>query len=95
MAVPADLSLLHGPTSGRVQLPLRVHSSGAGPAEIFDLAEPADLAQLYAIVLEHGSVDDVTSWLDATTLRRLWPTVWLPPHVRRAWAWQLHAHTEG
>ncbi len=29
---------------------------------------------------------DVAAWLDAGLLRQLWPTLWLSPHVRRAWA---------
>ncbi len=41
---------------------------------------------MYKTVLtEAASVDDLNTWLDATTLAQLWPTLWLPPQLRRTW----------
>ena len=93
VAVPGDLLSLRGPRTGVVRLPLRVYSSGAGPAQEFDLDDPAARASLYAIVLENGDEDDVAAWVDLGELRRLWPTLWLSPHVRRAWEPRLAALT--
>ncbi len=41
---------------------------------------------MYKVVLtEAGTVDDLNTWLNADQLRRLWPTLWLPPQLRRHW----------
>jgi hypothetical protein len=86
VAVPADLSCLAGPTAGRVTLPHRLYWSGTGGLRTLDLADPAERELLYSIVLTEGREDDVRTLLDATTLVELWPTLWLSPHVREAWA---------
>lgn len=86
MAVPADLSCLHGPVAGRITLPHRLYWSGAGGLRTLDLADPAERRLLYRIVLTEGTEDDVCTMLDAGVLRELWPTLWLSPHVRDAWA---------
>ena len=39
----------------------------------------------YAIVMEHGTVDDVEHLLNAELLRGCSAQMWLSPHVRRAW----------
>ncbi len=80
-----DLEQMHGPLSGLVHLPLAVYSSGAGPAEQFDFADPDDRRAAYQIVLTSGDADDAARLLDAGELLRLWPSMWLPAHVRRAW----------
>jgi hypothetical protein len=87
VALPARLEDLHGPTTGVVRLPLSIHSSGAGPDTPFDLDNPAARARMYAIVMENApTAADVAAWLDAILLQQMWPTLWLSPHVRRAWA---------
>jgi len=86
VSLPDRLENLHGPDDGVVRLPLRAHSSGAGPAQAFDLADDAQRAELYEIVLENGGVDDICRYVHAGELRRLWDRMWLSPHVRRAWA---------
>ena len=86
MAVPADLSCLGGPTAGRVTLPHRLYWSGTGGLRTLDLADPAERRLLYRIVLTEGTEADVCTLLDASVLRELWPTLWLSPHVRDAWA---------
>ncbi|WP_434739297.1 hypothetical protein [Micromonospora sp. SH-82] len=82
--VVADtLSTLTGPTAGVVTLPR--HLDWSGHAE-YDLSRPARLASMYKVVLtEAGTVDDLNTWLDADLLRHLWPTLWLPPRLRRHW----------
>ncbi len=80
-----DLEQMHGPLSGLVHLPLTVHSSGVGPAEQFDFADPNDRRAAYQIVPTSGDADDAARLLDARELLRLWPSMWLPAHVRQAW----------
>jgi hypothetical protein len=91
VAVPADLSCLRGPTSGTVTLPHRLYWSGAGGPRTLDLTDPAELRLLYRIVLTEGTEEDVCTFLSAAILRALWPTLWLSPHVRDAWATRLAA----
>jgi hypothetical protein len=74
---------LRGPTGGTVELPQHLDWSGNAS---YDLDKPSRLASMYRTVLnEAGSVDDLRAWLDGPTLARLWPTLWLPPQVRRLW----------
>jgi hypothetical protein len=82
--VVADrLDDLCGPVAGRVTLPAHLDWSGDAT---YDLGKPARLASLYRTVLNEAScVEDLRAWLDARLLRRLWPTLWLPPALRRAW----------
>jgi len=86
VAVPADLSCLRGPTTGTVTLPYRLYWSGTGGPRTLDLTNPAERDLLYSIVLTEGSEDDVCSLLSADVLVGMWPTLWLSPHVREAWA---------
>lgn len=85
VAVPDDLSALEGPTTGYVRLPLHVYSSGLGPGREFNLSIEAEQVELYQIVLTEGRLVDVCQFIDADALMRLWPLLWLSPHVRAAW----------
>lgn len=85
VAVPDDLSALHGPTTGRVRLPLHVYSSGMGPGREFNLSVEAEQVELYQIVLTEGRLADVCRLINADALVKLWPRLWLSPHVRAAW----------
>ena len=85
VSVPASLADLRGPISGRVRLPLSVYSSASEQDSDFDLDDPGELMRCYAIVMEHGTVDDVEHLLNAVLLRGCWAQMWLSPHVRRAW----------
>ena len=79
-----DLASLRGPAEGTVELPLWLYWSGSSPA--FDLGKPFMRRWLYEIVLrEAGRAEDLTSYLDAGTLIALWPELYLPGGVRRAW----------
>jgi hypothetical protein len=91
VAVPSDLSTLRAPLTGTLRLPLGVHSSGSGPDRVFDLADDVQRIELYQIVLTNGSVEDISAFLNRAELLRLWPRLWLPAHVRRAWQPLLNA----
>ena len=83
--VAPDLAQLHGPTNGWVELPHRLVWLPAEDRR-FNLDDAFDLMHLYEIVLREAiQVDELTTWLDATTLRRLWRELYLPRGVRRAW----------
>lgn len=82
--VVTDLGSLRGPAQGTVELPLWLYWSGPSPA--FDLGKPFMRRWLYEIVLrEAGRPEDLTGYLDAGTLIALWPELYLPQGVRRAW----------
>ena len=82
--VVADtLAALTGPTRGLVSLPR--HLDWSGHAD-YDLGRPARVAGMYKVVLsEAGNVEDLCTWLDGELLLQLWPTLWLPPQLRRRW----------
>jgi hypothetical protein len=82
--VVLDLGDLRGPTSGQVELPLRLYWSN--PDQAFELANSEMLRWLYQTVLREASrAEDLTSYLDGETLVALWPGLHLPKGVRRAW----------
>ncbi len=85
VSIPADLRRLRGPTNGRVTLPLSLYSSGRGSQRVFDLDNEAERIELYEIVLAEGTEDDVCNYINLQEMQRLWPRLWLPQHVRRAW----------
>lgn len=68
-----------------VRLPLAVYSSGTGPDHAFDLDDEAERRGFYELVLTEGRVEDVCRYLDLAELMRLWPTLFVPEHVRREW----------
>ena len=83
--VAPDLALLHGPTSGVVELPHRLVWLPPQDRR-FDLEDGFDLKRVYEIVLREAiEIDELATWLDAATLRRLWPELYLPRGVRTAW----------
>jgi hypothetical protein len=74
---------LTGPTTGTVNLPPHLDWSGSAS---YDLDKPARVASMYRTVLmEAGSPDDLRAWIDGRVLAHLWPSLWLPPQVRRLW----------
>jgi hypothetical protein len=68
---------------GFVRLPAHVFWSGADTP--WDLDDLRPRLQVYEIVLTEGTDDDVRRFIDVDELIRLWPQMWLSPHVRRAW----------
>ncbi len=84
--VPVDLGALRGPTSGRAHLPGSVYSSGAGPGRAFDLDDDGERVEFYELVLAGATATEMESLLEVNELVRLWPRLWLAPHVQHAWA---------
>jgi hypothetical protein len=83
VVVPDRLDLLAGPTSGTVTLPRHLKWSG-NPR--YDLDQPGRIADMYrAVINEAATPTDLHTYLDRTTLVRLWPAMWLPADVRRMW----------
>jgi hypothetical protein len=81
--VADSLLALNGPIRGVVTLPHHLDWSGSPD---YDLSRPARMATMYKVVLtEAGTVDDLRNWLSGDVLLRLWPTLWLPPQLRRRW----------
>jgi hypothetical protein len=81
--VAARLEDLEGPTRGLVRLDRSLDWSD-DPS--YDLDDEADLALMYQTVLrEATSTAALNRWLNAGTLKRLWPALWLPPTLRSAW----------
>jgi hypothetical protein len=82
--VATGLDGLHGPAGGSVELPLRLFWSV--PGHRFDLGDPDTLRWYYETVLREATrPDDLADYLDGATLVRLWPELFLPKGVRRAW----------
>ncbi|HEY5357222.1 MAG TPA: hypothetical protein VIJ82_05945 [Streptosporangiaceae bacterium] len=82
--VALDLGDLRGPVTGPVELPLRLFWSGTGAT--FDLGDPGTRQWVYETVLQEASrPEDLTSFLDGQTLIALWPKLFVPKGVRRAW----------
>lgn len=81
--VAERLEALRGPTAGTVTLPGHLDWSGSAT---YDLSKPSRLASMYRAVLnEAGSVEDLCRWIDSRLLTQLWPSLWLPPALRRVW----------
>jgi hypothetical protein len=90
--VAPTLSELRGPTSGVVELPQRLLWQ---PDRHVDLDVPGMLGWMYEIVLREAvAVDELQTWLHGPMLQRLWPDLFLPAGVRRAWE-QLHPGLAG
>jgi hypothetical protein len=77
--VVTDLGSLCGPVRGVVELPLRLFWSS--PNRSFDLDKPFMRRWMYQTVLR----EDLTRFLNRDTLIELWPDLFLPQGVRRAW----------
>jgi len=82
--VITDLAALHGPVHGEVVLPLRLFWSP--PWRRFDLDDPYMLRSMYQVVLgEAIRAEELTSYLNGDKLAAVWPELYLPKSVRRAW----------
>ena len=84
MLVVRDLADLRGPASGPVVLPLRLYWSPAG--RVFDLDDPFMLRSMYQVVLSEAiRAEELTGYLNRDMLLAIWPDLYLPKGVRRAW----------
>jgi len=82
-AVPENLELLRGPSSGTVHLPTHLDWSGNA---VYDLDAPGRIVDLYrAVLIEAASPQDLYTYLNAAVLLRLWALLWLPAPLRKAW----------
>jgi hypothetical protein len=82
--VALDLADLRGPVTGTVELPLRLFWSGTD--RTFDVGDPGTRQWLYETVLQEASrPEDLTGLLDGSALVALWPRLFVPDGVRRAW----------
>ena len=82
--VVTDLAALHGPVHGDVVLPLRLFWSP--PWRAFDLDDPYTLRSMYQVVLgEAIRAEELTTYLNGDKLAAVWPELYLPKGVRRAW----------
>ena len=89
--VAASLAELQGPTHGPVELPIWLFWY---PDRTFDLDEPGMLPWVYQVVLREAGRPDDLAYLNGELLIALWPELYLPEGVRRAWEEQhpeLHA----
>jgi hypothetical protein len=84
--VAADLAGLHGPGEGTLEVPRRLYWSGDEDCGSVDLADPAQVAAAYAAILNVAATeDDLSTYLNATLLARLWPYLGMSLARRRAW----------
>ena len=82
--VAASLADLRGPDRGVVELPLRLFWSA--PDRTFDLGQPSMLQAMYEAVLREASrPDDLARYLNGEVLVAVWPELFLPKGLRRAW----------
>jgi hypothetical protein len=81
--VAGTLGELTGPTSGLVELPLRLWWN---PHRGFDLGQHTMLLWMYENVLREAvRVDELRTFLHGPTLQRVWSELNLPRAVRLAW----------
>jgi hypothetical protein len=80
--VADGLAELRGPVHGAVELPVWLFWY---PDRTFDLDEPGMLPWMYQIVLREAARTEDLAYLNGDTLLALWPTLFLPKGVRRAW----------
>ena len=74
LVAAASLADLNGPTSGVVELPLRLYWSA--PDRTFSLDDPAERRKVYRIVVrEARRPGDLAAFLDGGMLIALWPDI--------------------
>ncbi len=76
-----------------VVLPL--HLNWSEPRRTFRLADRAQRARAYEIVLREGGPDDLAAYVDGALLVDLWPEIVLPREIREAWTPVIAAATDG
>lgn len=82
--VAASLDSLHGPVSGKHALPLRLFWSP--PGRVFNLNDTEGLQAMYEVVLGEAIREaELKEWLDGERLVAVWPALFLPKGIRRAW----------
>lgn len=80
--VPADLSMLDGPTTGRHDPPVNLYWQ---PGEL-DFAHHGDIELFYSSALTAASTaEHFIQWVNGPLLAAAWPQLSLPSRVRTAW----------
>lgn len=79
---PRSILDLNGPDSGFIKLP---HAVYWGPDRWFNLSRRSSLHQVYQIVLQEGSIEDINKYLDQEILLSIWSELMLPPRVIQLW----------
>jgi hypothetical protein len=83
-----DLANLQGPAEGMIELPQRLFWSADDSR--FSLDDPAALRSVYQKVLREAALSsELVAYLNGDLLIRIWPDLFLPEDVRRAWE---HVH---
>lgn len=82
-AIPKAQGFRKARKRSRLELPTRLQWSH--PGAVYDMQRPSDRARVYEIVLREGSADDVAEYVAFADLESLWPTMFLPGHVKSAW----------
>jgi hypothetical protein len=81
--VATDLSDLRGPTTGTIELPLRLFWQ---EDRTFDLDDPGMFRWMYENVLREAVyATELTAYLNGEALIAVWPELFLPKDVRLAW----------
>ncbi|MGX6607958.1 hypothetical protein ACWKSP_38415 [Micromonosporaceae bacterium Da 78-11] len=81
--VAGSLADLRGPVGGQVTLDRSLDWSGDST---YDLDDAGDLQVMYQTVLNQAATAaDLSRWIDADTLRQIWPLLWLPVRLRALW----------
>jgi hypothetical protein len=82
--VAVDLADLRGPAHGTVTLPLRLYWSS--PRREWNLDDPDMLQSMYEKVLQEAiRADELATYVNGGKLMEMWPQLYLPKGVRRAW----------
>jgi len=90
--VPETLGELAGPVEGVVELPTHLAWSGL---RCYDLGDERQLGLLYETVIrESMDIADLDRYLNAVVLHQVWPRLWLPARVRRAWEQRFASLTQ-
>ena len=85
--VPDSLEELTGPTTGVVELPLRLDWSEQGR---YDLSDPRQRNLMYErVIRESMRTEDLRAFLHGPTLALVWRRLWLPRKVRSLWESQV------
>ena len=83
--VPPFLDIKSRPAYKKEKLTLPHHLNWSHIGLVFDMSRPSSRAQLYEIVLEEGSIKDIQEYISFPDLKELWPTLYLPTELRKAW----------
>ena len=65
---------------------LPIHLNWSTPGRRFNLANRAERARVYEIVLQEGRPDDILTYVDGALLVDLWDELVIPRDVRAAWS---------